>query len=146
MAGLSDISTANYTKVEYKSGAAFKQVLNLEGFSGLGGEVNIIDVMQFNQKYARRLVGSASASPIELVCTYNPADASFVDLLALQKNETKTEFKITQFANAEQKAGHTITVNGFISSVAYGNEFDTQRTVTWTIAVDGAIGDPVALA
>lgn len=146
MAGLTDISVSNYTKVEYKSGSTSKAILNVESFSGLGGETNIIDVMQFNAKYARRLVGSASASPIEIVCTYNPSDVSFVDLLALQKNETKTEFKITQYANAEQKVGSTITVNAFVSSIAYGNEFDAQRTVTWTLAVDGEIGAPVALA
>ncbi|WP_339009450.1 hypothetical protein [Aeromonas popoffii] len=146
MAGLTDISVSNYTKVEYKSGSTSKAILNVESFSGLGGETNIIDVMQFNAKYARRLIGSSSASPIEIVCTYNPSDVSFVDLLALQKNETKTEFKITQYANAEQKVGSTITVNAFVSSIAYGNEFDAQRTVTWTLAVDGEIGAPVALA
>lgn len=146
MAGLSDISVSNYTKVEYKSGSAYKAVLNLEQMSGLGFESNIIDVMQFGNRFARRLVGSASSTPIELVCSYNPADASFTDLAGLVKSNARTEFKITQYADADQKNGHTITLTAIVASIAYGNEHDSQRQVTYSLAVDGEIGAPVALA
>jgi len=41
--------------------------------------------------------------------------------------------------------GSYIKFNGFVGSKSAGNEFDAARTLTFSIAIDGALLDPVTL-
>lgn len=137
---LADISVSNYTAIYYKDGAAFKEITDVEGISGITSEDSIIEVKQYNLRYARKLIGSGSAGPIELSCTLNPSTDSYKKLATLNDTNARTDFKIVYFADAAKLTAVSRTFKGFISSMSEGSEYDSQRTVTWTIAVDGAFG------
>ncbi|MFM1687935.1 hypothetical protein ACJ7VZ_05340 [Aeromonas salmonicida] len=137
---LADISVSNYTGIYYKDGTAFKEITDVEGISGITQEDSIVEVKQYNLKYARKLIGSGSAGPVELACTLNPSTDSYKKLVTLSASNARTDFKIVYFADAAKLTAMSRTFTGIVSSMVEGSEYDSQRTVTWTIAVDGALG------
>ncbi|TON18993.1 hypothetical protein CGH61_19165, partial [Vibrio parahaemolyticus] len=102
MAGLTDISLGNFTKVYYEdldAGNAETEIANVQSFSHPSDERNIIDVPQYGQTYQRKLAGSASTGAAELVVNFNPADATHKYLLAEYKSGRIQTFKVEVLAD-----------------------------------------------
>ncbi|WP_188013164.1 hypothetical protein [Photobacterium damselae] len=136
MAGLSGISVSNYMKLTIDG----KEITDIESFGGLNEETSIVEVKQYNQKYARKLVGSATVSAVELTCSFNPASESYKALVAARTSEAVKPFVVTYYNNAAKTESSSRTFNGIVTSYGESGEYDAQRTCTWTIAVDGALG------
>lgn len=143
MAGLTDISVSNFMKVEIKpvSGGSFTEIQDIQSWSGFQEETSQIEVKTYNQKYARKLAGSASVSAIEMTMTFNPASEGYKALAKARADETKHTFKVTYFQDATKTNGSTREFNGIVTSYSESSEYDSQRTCTWSIAVDGALGE-----
>lgn len=135
MANLMDINVANYMKVMMDT----TELESIEGFSGLSEETSIIEVKQFNLKQSRKLVGSGSVAAVTLTCSYVPGGLDYIALEEARSTEARNSFVITLYDNAAKLNGAVHTFTGIVTSKALSSEYDTQRTVTWTIAVDGAV-------
>lgn len=142
MAGLTDISVSNYMKFEI----ADVEVTDIESFGGINEESSIIEVKQYNLKFARKLSGSSSVGAIELTCTFNPASAGYKALADARSTDALSDFTITYYNNAGKTEASSREFKGLVTSYSESGEFDAQRTCTWTIAVDGAMGDLKAAA
>ena len=140
MAGLSDISISNFMKVEMKNGSAFVEITDLESWSGFQEDTSIVEVKQYNAKFARKLAASGTVNAVEMTCSFIPESASYKALATARASEARTEFKVTYFNGADKKEASSRTFMGIVSSYSEATEFDAQRTCSYTIAVDGALG------
>lgn len=141
MAGLSDISVSNFMKVEIKAGSTFTEITDIESWSGFSEETSIVEVKQYNTKYAAKLAGSSTVNPVEMTTTFNPSTPSYKALAAARKSEAPTEFKVTYYNGADKKESSSRTFKGIVTSYSETTEFDTQRACAWTIAVSGELSD-----
>ncbi len=145
--GLDDISVANFTVLEYTTdgGTTWIPVTNVQSIGELSDEKNIIDVQEYGATYLRKLVGTANAGPMDIVVNFKPDDVTHLYLLNSYKTGTQEEMRLVMY-NADQSAGDYVEFNGFVASKSQGNDFDSARSLTFSIAIDGALGDITALA
>lgn len=134
-----DANVSNYLQV--KIGTV--EITDIESLTGFAQNANIIEFFNYNNKYSRKLVGSASVDPMEMVCTYLPESAAYKAMEKARAEETRSAITITLFENATKKTGNTLTFTGIVGSKSILTEFDTQRTVTYSVAVDGGITEGV---
>ncbi|ELA9841221.1 hypothetical protein V4F87_003263 [Vibrio parahaemolyticus] len=137
MAGLSDISVSNYMSLAI----AGTEITDIESFGGLNEETSIVEVKQYNQKFARKLSGSSTVGAVEITCSFNPNSESYKALAAARASDERKEFKVIYFNNAAKTEGSSRTFQGIVTSYSESGEYDAQRTCTWSIAVDGALGE-----
>lgn len=145
MPGLDDISVANYTNLSYGAQGSEVKITEIQSIGELTDEKTIIDVQEYGAAYLRKLVGTANAGPLEIVVNLDPSDATHQYLLNSYKNGTSERFTL-ELTNAAGDKGDTVVFNGFLGSKSIGNDFDSARTVTFSIAIDGAVGDLTANA
>lgn len=143
MAGLDDISVANYTKLSYGAEGAEVLITEVQSIGELTDEKTIIDVQEYGAAYLRKLVGTANAGPLEIVINLNPADITHKYLLASYKAGTRERFTL-ELTNAAGDKSDSVVFNGFLGSKTFGNDFDSARTASISIAIDGALGDLTA--
>lgn len=135
MAGLTDISLANY--MDIKIGDTV--IGELESFSGLSEETSVVEVKQYNKKMARKLPASGSVAAVEITQSFVPSDAGYVALMAARKSEALSEFTVIYYKDATKAVSETRTFRGYVTSYGESGEYDAQRQANWSIAVDGAI-------
>ncbi|HDI3263895.1 TPA: hypothetical protein PMC50_002516 [Vibrio cholerae] len=135
MAGLSDITVSNYVEIKIED----QVIANIESFGGLNEETSLVEVKQYNTKFARKLAASATVGAVELTCSFVPEEASYKALMAAKVAEARKPFTVTYFNNASKTESTVRSFTGIVSSYSESGEFDAQRTCVWTIAVDGAI-------
>lgn len=143
MAGLDDISVANYTKLYYGLSGSEVEITHVQSVGELTDEKTIIDVQEYGVQYLRKLVGTASAGPLEVIVNLDPSDATHQYMLNSYKLGTQESFTL-ELTNAAGDKGDRVTFKGFVGSKSIGNDFDSARTVSFSIAVDGALSDLVA--
>lgn len=144
MAGLTDISLGNFTEVLYgavgDAPGTMTKLGEVQTVGDLTDEATIVDVQAYGQKYLKKLVGSANASAIEVVCNYNPSDAGQIDLLSAYNLSEKRQIVLVM---NEDEAGTNGTYNSFpalIASASVTNSFDETRTITFSIVPTDGLG------
>ena len=149
MAGLSDISLGNFTRILYgqASVAAPTSVLgDVQSIGDITDEATIVDVPAYAQKYLKKLVGSANASAIEVVCNYDPSDAGQIDLFAAYNASAARMIRIEMGIDATFAGDATSHVTGIefdclVASASVSNSFDETRTVTFSLVPTDGLGD-----
>ncbi|WP_347368025.1 hypothetical protein [Vibrio vulnificus] len=142
MAGLSDISVSNYMKIMMDT----VEITDIESFGGFNEETSIVEVKQYNQKFARKLAASSTVGAVELTCSFAPESASYKALAVAKATDARKPFTVTYYNNASKTEASERTFTGIVTSYTESGEYDAQRTCTWTIAVDGALGELKAVA
>lgn len=132
---LADVTVGNYTTV--KIGTV--EIGEIESIGAINQESTIVQWNQYGAKYSRALVGSATTAPIEITCTYKPDDAGQEALETARKSEAREEFVVTYHTSAGSTAGKSFTFHGYVASRTINSEYDAQRTITYSIAIDGDI-------
>ena len=144
MAGLTDLTLGNFTKVFITDAVDYDtEITNLQNVGELTDESTIVDIAEYGVKYMRKLVGSATAGPIELVVNLNPDDASYQLLEQLYTDSARTKVKL-EMLDGKGLNGHHVTFSGLIASKSFSNGFDEVRTVTFSLVIDGAVSDLIA--
>lgn len=148
MAGLSDISVSNYTQLQWLTSTGTQDwavasdistLAEVTSIGELGDEKTIIDVQSYGVDYLRKLTGTANAGPIDFVVNINPDDATHQWMFNLYETGARETFRLTMF-DPSLTDGNYVEFTGFVASKSQGNEFDSARTVTFSVAIDGAIG------
>lgn len=144
MPGLADITVANYTKVYYQdrdSADAETEILNIQSFTHPTDEKNIIEVSQYGQDYPRKLSGSSSTGNAEVMVNFDPSDPTHQYLLAEYKSGRKQTFKVEVNGDINGTTSSYYEFNGQVVSKSASGEFDGITAVTFSLSVDGALGD-----
>lgn len=141
MAGLADITVSNYLKVYYDVAGIDTEITNIQSFTHPTDEKNVIEVAQFGSDYPRKLTGSSSTGNAELVLNFNPSDASHQYLLAAYKSGAKQTFKVEVNSDVAGTKSSYYEFEGQVASKSVSGDFDTVTTITFSLSVDGAIGD-----
>lgn len=143
MAGLDDITVSNYTVLQYSEddGTTWVDIKDVQSIGELADEKSIIDVQAYGESYLRKLVGTANAGPMDLVVNFNPTEVTHQYLLNSYKNGDQELMRLVMYNNASKTKGNFVEFNSFVGSKSQGNEFDAARTLTFSIAIDGALGD-----
>ena len=147
--GLSDISLGNFTEIRVGDIAdIFSALTILEDVQSVGDlqdEATIIDVNAYGQKYMKKLVGSANASALEVVCNFNPSAPVQTALLDAYTNTTPKVIAIAMF-EATTGVGGTESEGTFnmfpclVASASVANSFDETRTITFSLVPANGIG------
>ncbi|HHT3956216.1 TPA: hypothetical protein ACTYGH_005135 [Citrobacter freundii] len=75
----------------------FKEIPELGSFPTIGAENVVIDVVEYNDKYNRKLIGSKSVPDITLTVHYLPDNEVHIDLLNAEENQLRKQFRITYY-------------------------------------------------
>lgn len=149
--GLTEISLGNFTAVFYGAKSTnpvalpSNEVGEVQSVGDIADEATIVDVQAYGQKYLKKLVGSANASAIEIVCNYDPSDAGQVDLQLAYSTSTPRDIGILMKDVDGDAAEGTFNVfNALIASASLSNSFDETRTITFSIVPTNGIGDYTA--
>ncbi|MBL0525216.1 hypothetical protein JD490_09870 [Aeromonas dhakensis] len=134
MAGLSDASVSNYMTFKLDETV----ITDIESLTGGGINTNIIEFFNYNSEFSRKLVGSSSVDAYEMTCTYIPESASYKALEAARAGKKRHQFTVIYHDAPGETGGTQVKFTAFIGSKVLSTEFDTQKTVAWTLAVDGA--------
>ncbi|MGY3913617.1 hypothetical protein ACW5XW_24190 [Aeromonas piscicola] len=130
---LTDATVANYMTVKMDT----VEITDIEQTSGGGINTNIIEFFNFNKRFSRKMTGSSSVDAYELVCTFIPGSPSYKALKAAADDQAKHEFTIIYHDGPKKTGGYQVKFSAFIGSKSISSEFDTQRTVSYQITVDG---------
>jgi len=144
MAGLSDITIGNFTKLYYldiDNADAETEITNVQSITHPTDEANVIDVQQYGQQYNRKLRGSSTTGNCEVVVNFNPADSSHQYLLAEYKSGRRNSFKLEVNGDIAGTSSSYIEFAGQVVSKTSAGEFDGVTTITFSISVDGALSD-----
>ncbi len=140
MAGLSKITLGNFTHVYYGDKDAVETALlklgDVQSVGDISDEATIVDVNAYGQKYLQKLVGSANAAAIEIVCNYDPSDAGQSALIAAYTNTTTMEIAIVMSEDDTSPTtgdGTFVKFPALVASSSISNSFDETRTVTFSI-------------
>lgn len=115
----------------------FKQIPELGSFPTIGAENVVIDVVEYNNKYNRKLIGSKSVPDITLTLHYLPDNAVHQDLLVAEENQLRKQFRITYYEDGTHTTGYQVVVVGFVSSSVTSGDKDDVVNRDFVIAVDG---------
>jgi len=147
MAGLSDISVANFTQLQYETSANFatsETLAEVTSIGELGDEKTIIDVQTYGVEYLRKLTGTANAGPLDITVNINPSDTTHQYMLNLYSTGARQVFRLYMY-DPSLTDGNYVEFTGFVASKSQSNEFDAARTVSFSIAIDGAVGQLTAV-
>lgn len=146
MTTLTDISVSNFTTLLYSTAddvtPASDALTEVQSIGELTDEKTIIDVQQYGKKYLRKLSGTANAGPIEVIVNLNPSDSTHAALISAYDNDTPLYFWLVMHTPAGYGVGSVgdyVSFKGFVASKSISNEFDSARTMTFSIAIDGAV-------
>ncbi|MDA8518965.1 phage tail tube protein [Citrobacter sp. Igbk 16] len=115
----------------------FKEIPEIGSFPTIGAENVVIDVVEYNNKYNRKLIGSKSVPDITLTVHYLPDNEIHQLLLSLEDEQKRAQFKITYFEDASKTTGYSVLYVGFISSSVTSGDKDAPVDRNFVIAVDG---------
>ncbi len=146
--GLAGITLGNFTEIRVGDIAdAFAALVKLEDVQSVGeltDEATIVDVNAYGQKYMKKLVGSANASAIEVVCNYDPSAPVQSELLAAYTASKPKVVALTMFeADTGDGSDSEGTYNQFdclVASASVANSFDETRTITFSIVPTNGLG------
>jgi hypothetical protein len=141
MAGLGDITLGNFTKVYVGEDAdlvgAMSELEEVQSVGDISDEATIVDVQKYGQKYLRKLVGSANAAAIEVVCNYvsDSTTGGIVqkELLAAYTASTPKQVVISMLEDATETNGVYVLFNCLVASASITNAFDETRTITFSL-------------
>jgi hypothetical protein len=140
MAGLSDISLGNFTKVFIgdvgELQASMTELEEVQSVGDISDEATIVDVQKYGQKYLRKLVGSANAAPIEVVCNYlSDTSVGIIqqELMSAYTNNTPKQAIISMLEDVTGTNGIYVSYGCLIASATVTNSFDETRTVTFSL-------------
>ena len=150
MASLSDIALGNFTKIKITpAGGSEFELADVQSIGDVGDEATIVDVPEFNRKYLRKLVGSANAGPMEVVCNLVPdlgqTESSFEQMEDAYTNGTRCAVVVELLEDDAGTNGDKFSFNALVASKTLSTGFDTVRTVTWSLAIDGAVSAMTAI-
>lgn len=145
MAGLTDISLGNFSTISYADDVdtptTYTDIVNVQTLTHPTDERNIVEVGQYGQIYPRKLVGSSTTGNAEVVVNFDPSNATHQYMLAGYVSGDQIRFRITVFEGNGSANGSYFEFIGRVSSKSSSGEFDAVTTVTFSIAVDGAIDE-----
>lgn len=146
--GIDSIQISNFVKVLASNLAGpVTEVEEIQSVGELTDEATIVDVPAYGSSYMKKLVGSKSAGPMEIVCSLVPDSTVAPVQQSLRDAYTDgTEMFFTvQMLNATSDAGDEVSFKGFVTSATVSNDFDAVRTQTFSIAVNGALSAMTAM-
>jgi hypothetical protein len=153
-AGLSGITLGNFTEIRYgnKSDAwpSLSILEDVQSVGELSDEATIVDVQAYGQKYLKKLVGSANASAIEVVCNYDPTATGQTTLFDAYNNSTEIEIALAMFdgdtgVGDDNAEGTYNKFGALVASASLSNSFDETRTITFSLVPTDGIGDFTAV-
>lgn len=115
----------------------FKEVPEIGSFPTVGAENTVIDVVEFNNKFNRKLIGSKSIPDVTLTVHYLPDNEVHQLLLQLEEDQKRAQFKITYYEDQTKTTGYSVTYVGFISSSVTSGDKDAPVDRNFVISVDG---------
>lgn len=115
----------------------FKQVPEVAAFTASGFESTVIDVVTFNSKHNRKLLGTKSIPDIELKVNFIPDNEMHQKLEQLADDQKRCQVRLSYFEDETHTTGFYVVYTCFVSSTTLGGNKDETITKTFNLAVDG---------
>ena len=142
---LKDISLANFTTVSFfdhdVGSGEFVEIAEVQSLTHPTDERTIIEVPEFGTDYPTKRVGSSSTGNAEVVVNFNPAEPSHIRMLEIFEKRALMLFRITINSDNAGTDSSFFEFNGQVASKTSSGEFDAMTTLTFSITVDGKLGE-----
>ena len=116
----------------------FQEVPEVASFAVGSVESTVIDVVTYNQKYNRKLLGTQAIPNIELMVNLLADNAIHEKLKQHAEDQTRVQIKIEVYEDGTFTTGFFDVYRAFISTRTIAGSKDEVVTATFTLAVDGA--------
>lgn len=138
-----DIMAGSHIKVYLADNTAavattFAEISEIGAFVAGSVTSNVIDVVEYNQLYNRKLLGSQSIENIDLKVYYKADDVQHKKLVDLVKSQTRCQIKIEIYENGTFTTGFYDIYRCFVSTFTVEGDKESVISATFTLAVDGA--------
>jgi hypothetical protein len=149
--GVLDMKSADFELTDF-DGVTFTEIKDLESLGSLGDSAAEITQDLIGEARTKRLKGTRSAAPMEVIAAINYEDAGQQALIAAEKTDDDYAFKLVFDDAPSSGAAPTPSERYFIAKVGSATEaYDTANTVMklnaslWVnsniVRVDAATGD-----
>ncbi|EMN5860202.1 hypothetical protein RJ495_005097 [Pluralibacter gergoviae] len=138
-----DIMAGSHIKVYIGDNTAavattFAEISEIGAFVAGSVTSNVIDVVEYNQLYNRKLLGSQAIENIDLKVYYKADDVQHKKLVDLVKSQTRCQIKIEIYENGTFTTGFYDIYRCFVSTFTVEGDKEEVVSATFTLAVDGA--------
>ncbi|WP_419058922.1 hypothetical protein [Kluyvera georgiana] len=116
----------------------FVEIPEISAFPQIGLQSTVIDVVTYNSKYNRKLLGTASVPDLELTMNFIPDNEVQAKVLALADSQVRAQFRITYYMDETKTNSYSVTYVGFVSNTQSNGSKDEVVTRNITISIDGA--------
>lgn len=130
-------SVADVTTINKVAADALTAVAKVMDLGTISNEANVIDVPEFGQDYAGKLVGQLNAGTLDMTIAWNPGDTSHIALKDAVTNKTKTLFAIRW--TPDGTANDYVTFNAYVASFGIETSIDDAVKATVSLAIDGQL-------
>lgn len=127
-----EIGTAGTTE-----STTFTEIPSMHSFATSGATSVVIDVVQFNSIYNRKLVGSKSIGDININVAYIPDNAVHAQLVSASENQKRIQLKLSYFQDPTLTTGFYVVYNGFVSSDTLSGDRNEAVIREFVFSVDG---------
>ncbi|WP_258316520.1 hypothetical protein [Klebsiella variicola] len=139
-----NIFTGTYLKVEVSTTAGntvatdYKEVPEVADFTVSGLESTVVDVVTYNSKWNRTLLGTMKVPQIDLKVNVLPDDEVQTDLADWALGQKRFQVRISYFDDDTYTEGFYVVYNVFASTANLAGSKDEVLTRTFSLVVDGA--------
>lgn len=129
-ASIADVTTVNV------AGTPAAVVGKITDLGTISNEANVIDVPEFGQEYAGKLVGQLNAGTLDMTIAWDPADAEHIALKDAVTNKTKKLFAIVWDDGVGQEY---VAFNAYVASFGIETTIDDAVKASCSLAIDGQL-------
>ncbi|ECD3897889.1 hypothetical protein E0U70_20135 [Salmonella enterica subsp. enterica serovar Gloucester] len=139
-----DIFTGSNIRAEYSLSAGstvatdLTEIPELNTFTNISMSNAVVDVVEFNSLYNRKLSGSKTVDTISIGVNWVPDCEAHMALEQACNDQARIQIKFSYFENATQDTGYYIVFNGFITNNSISSDKDTVVSKTFSFDTDGA--------
>lgn len=130
-------SVADVTTVDKTAADALTAVAKIMDLGTIANEANVIDVPEFGQEYAGKLVGQLNAGTLDLTIAWNPGDTGHAALKSAVTNKTKHLFAVRWTSDGTDN--DYVAFNAYVASFGIETTIDDAVKASVSLAIDGQL-------
>lgn len=117
----------------------FEEVPEIAAFINTGFESTVIEVVSFNSKFNRKLLGSKKINDMDLKVNLLPGNSTHVKLEQLAKDQKRCQIKLEFYTDETCTEGFYEVYQCFLSSAANESDQDQPFIKNYKVTADSII-------
>lgn len=130
-----DITTLTHAIV---TGAGYSSIAKIIDMGTISNESNVIDVPEFGQDYAGKLVGQLNAGTLDMAVAWDPSDTQHIQLKDAVTAKTLLTYSI-QWNDGGGSNFEYVGFNAYVATFGIETTIDDAVKANVSLAIDGGL-------